>query len=510
MGHLTGAAQTAPLISYPVGERHICATTSEPCTFFTTPNHANAKGNSYATMHRHRDSVKMAGLSDNVNVNTDAPQENNNNNPNTCVDPLPGFHIYSWSERHRNRVIPAHLTYQSRPVPSLPNPPKRPQYPDERSRLLLEGLRNNGRFVLTGILNDLEDERRAEEARAQKALETEHAALKRKKEAKQTAATSAASIETETEQTIEAGRQIETDQTRQTPPSFDTEFDEDRGIFSDPLAEFNGEDPFADFDGNHTQLHSEINYQEDRGNLSESDSNTSGGYESDNEESDGEEESSSEEGSDQDTEEGSSSEDEFHGTDPFADFSGDYTHLNGPIDFGEDLTDGSTSEEDSETGLELGRTPESEQDVNQGLEQDHDIEIYDDEDMDSIDEILAAAHSADFTHEEGDEDEDMGDDVDLDYEDGEDIEDEDDHDLDALPLAPFNPIAMGLKEIGGLAHFRVSSYKPGNGVDELKNDDTDRYWQYVSLLDHAFPPSANSCVIQVRRRPASPSNHGLR
>lgn len=466
-------------------------------------------------MHRHRDPVNMAGLSD--NVNTDALQRNTTI---ACVDPLPGFHIYSWSERHRNRVLPAFLTYQSRPSPFPPNPPKRPHYPDERSRLLLEGLQNNGRFVLTGILNDLEDERRAEEVRAKEALEAEHAELRRKEKAKQSAATGAAtgaaSIEpeeqaqseqqTETEQEAQTERpteaehqpeteqQVETDQTRQRAPSFDPEFDEDRGIFSDPLAEFNGEDPFADFDGDHTHLHGDIDYGEDRGNLSESDSDDSEGYESDNEESSSGDDSSSEEGSDRDTEEGSSSEDEFHGTDPFADFDGDYTHLHTPFDFGKELTDESTSDEDSEFEFELGRAPESEQDVNQGLEQtleqDHNIDNQDDGDMDSIDEILAAAHSADFTHEDGDEDEDMGDEVDLDYEDGDDIEDEDDHDLDVLPSAPFNPIVMGLKEIGGLAHFRVSSYKPGNGVDELKNDDTDRYWQYVFPVN---PPFMYAC-----------------
>lgn len=53
-------------------------------------------------------------------------------------------------------------------------------------------------------------------------------------------------------------------------------------------------------------------------------------------------------------------------------------------------------------------------------------------------------------------------------------------DEDGIPRLPFNPIAMGLKEINGLSHFRVSSYKPGNGVEELVNDDIDRYWQYVS------------------------------
>lgn len=427
----------------------------------------------------------MTGLSD--NSNTDALRRETPNG-----DPLPGYHIYSRSERHANRVLPAFLTYQPHQnlIPSKPR-----CYPDERSRLLLEGLRNNGRFVLAGILIDLEDERRAEEVRAKKALEAEYAALKRKEEEKQSAAPDPISPEAEEraifEQRIEAlqrrhpqhlikpteqseaeqinrtEQKVETEQTLKRAPSFDPEFDGDRGIFSDPLAEFDGADPFADFDGDHTYLHVDIDYGEDRGNLSDSDSE--------------DDDSQSEEGSDRESEEDSSSEDEFDGVDPFADFDGDHTHLHVPFDFE------SESEEDNWTEPEEGRAPKSEKDVNQTLEreseghdQGHDHDGQTDVNMDSIDEILAAAHPPDFGHEDEDEDEDMGDDVDLDYEDGEDLGEEDEHDMDSMPSAPFNPIAMGLKEIGGLAHFRVSSYKPGNGVDELKNDDTDRYWQYVS------------------------------
>lgn len=78
----------------------------------------------------------------------------------------------------------------------------------------------------------------------------------------------------------------------------------------------------------------------------------------------------------------------------------------------------------------------------------------------------------------GDEDEDMGGShVEGGFGDSDGEAEEDDLDPDGAPSAPFNPIAMGLKEIGGLARFRVSSYKPGNGVEELVNDDTERYWQ---------------------------------
>lgn len=41
----------------------------------------------------------------------------------------------------------------------------------------------------------------------------------------------------------------------------------------------------------------------------------------------------------------------------------------------------------------------------------------------------------------------------------------------------FDPTAIGLKEINNLAHFGVSSHKPGNGVEELLSEDLDKYWQ---------------------------------
>lgn len=46
-----------------------------------------------------------------------------------------------------------------------------------------------------------------------------------------------------------------------------------------------------------------------------------------------------------------------------------------------------------------------------------------------------------------------------------------------VPIMFFDPAAMGLKEINNLAHFGVSSHKPGNGVDELLSEDLDKYWQ---------------------------------
>lgn len=100
--------------------------------------------------------------------------------------------------------------------------------------------------------------------------------------------------------------------------------------------------------------------------------------------------------------------------------------------------------------------------------------------MNSIDEILQF-HDA-REHFEDVDDEDMGEESEGQMGFGgsdEDGEVTDELDEDGLPKTPFNPIALGLKEINGLAHFRVSSFKPGNGVEELINDDIERYWQYV-------------------------------
>ncbi|KAI2467830.1 anaphase-promoting complex, subunit 10-domain-containing protein [Annulohypoxylon bovei var. microspora] len=42
---------------------------------------------------------------------------------------------------------------------------------------------------------------------------------------------------------------------------------------------------------------------------------------------------------------------------------------------------------------------------------------------------------------------------------------------------PFDASAVGLKEISNLASFTVSSYKPGCGVKELRDDDVNQFWQ---------------------------------
>ena len=64
----------------------------------------------------------------------------------------------------------------------------------------------------------------------------------------------------------------------------------------------------------------------------------------------------------------------------------------------------------------------------------------------------------------------------------EDIDDDDEHggqadDDEHLQGPMFDPAAIGLREINNLAHFGVSSHKPGNGVEQLLSDDLDQYWQ---------------------------------
>jgi hypothetical protein len=50
---------------------------------------------------------------------------------------------------------------------------------------------------------------------------------------------------------------------------------------------------------------------------------------------------------------------------------------------------------------------------------------------------------------------------------------------------PFD--ATGLKEIGNLASWTVSTYKPGCGVEALRDEDTNMFWQYVTLHEAQAP-----------------------
>ncbi|KAH6613255.1 galactose-binding domain-like protein [Chaetomium tenue] len=62
--------------------------------------------------------------------------------------------------------------------------------------------------------------------------------------------------------------------------------------------------------------------------------------------------------------------------------------------------------------------------------------------------------------------------------------DEDPHSGDEMVDDPFSPTELGLKEINNLAHFGVSSHRPGNGVAELLSDDLDKYWQSDGQQPH--------------------------
>lgn len=71
-------------------------------------------------------------------------------------------------------------------------------------------------------------------------------------------------------------------------------------------------------------------------------------------------------------------------------------------------------------------------------------------------------------------------DEDLETVDDEEDEDEEDHDAEQEadePVPLIDPATMGLKEISNLGRFTVSSHKQGNGVEELRNDDLNLYWQ---------------------------------
>ncbi|KKY37845.1 putative anaphase-promoting complex subunit 10 [Diaporthe ampelina] len=83
-------------------------------------------------------------------------------------------------------------------------------------------------------------------------------------------------------------------------------------------------------------------------------------------------------------------------------------------------------------------------------------------------------------------DEDMEQDaLDLDQYEAEGGEEElDEHDSDVGAGMAFDPIALGLKEINNLARCRVSTFKPGNGVKELLDDDLGQYWQSDGVQPH--------------------------
>lgn len=85
----------------------------------------------------------------------------------------------------------------------------------------------------------------------------------------------------------------------------------------------------------------------------------------------------------------------------------------------------------------------------------------------------------DLEGEENNEDEDEEGGSELDEE-GADGDEEEEGGIEEVPMeidVPFDPVALGLKEIGNLASWTVSSSKPGCGVDALRDEDTNLFWQ---------------------------------
>jgi hypothetical protein len=72
---------------------------------------------------------------------------------------------------------------------------------------------------------------------------------------------------------------------------------------------------------------------------------------------------------------------------------------------------------------------------------------------------------------------------------------------------PFDPSALGLKEIGNLASWTVSSCKPGCGVEALRDEDTGLFWQYVHTSAGIIGPWL--IKQQIRWTATSPPKHPL-
>ncbi|POS75200.1 anaphase-promoting complex subunit 10 [Diaporthe helianthi] len=104
--------------------------------------------------------------------------------------------------------------------------------------------------------------------------------------------------------------------------------------------------------------------------------------------------------------------------------------------------------------------------------------------MDEFDDTAAFEADPDIDLDE-DMDQDAHDLGDYEADGGQDELDElDDEDDDDGVDMPFEPIALGLKEINNLGRCRVSTFKPGNGVKELLDDDLSQYWQSDGVQPH--------------------------
>ncbi|KAI5864062.1 anaphase-promoting complex, subunit 10-domain-containing protein [Durotheca rogersii] len=116
-------------------------------------------------------------------------------------------------------------------------------------------------------------------------------------------------------------------------------------------------------------------------------------------------------------------------------------------------------------------------DVPSVAEEDVGSQIYVDPDAAAHDEAQGDGEGGDDGGYEDDRDVGVGGEVD-EVEDDKGSEDEQEDEAGCNDDEPqFDPSAMGLKEISNLASFTVSSYKPGCGVKELRDDDANQFWQ---------------------------------
>lgn len=130
----------------------------------------------------------------------------------------------------------------------------------------------------------------------------------------------------------------------------------------------------------------------------------------------------------------------------------------------------------------LGEEFEEGDDMESGDQDEQEVGDEEDEGMDEADDGNSPDDEFEFASRQGDDD-DEDDDDELHGPVGEDGEEvdvegvEEDDDEDDGAVISFDPMLLGLKEINNLAHFSVSSHKPGNGVEELLHDDLNKYWQ---------------------------------
>ena len=79
--------------------------------------------------------------------------------------------------------------------------------------------------------------------------------------------------------------------------------------------------------------------------------------------------------------------------------------------------------------------------------------------------------------EDGEDEDEEGDEGDEGDEEDDDDEDDDDDASFSTDANKLSASPRGLKEIGNLASWTVSTAKPGNGIEQLRDDDTALFWQ---------------------------------